>query len=420
MPQVDVAGLVDALHAREIWPYRVLADLINEAPEVLPDVLGAGVARLTRSSAAVDALIGLVDASVLQAEAGHALTVLVAGADPRDSQAASLIAYLSLQDAQLLSGYLDLLWDLQVNQGTYYESWPWRGGTDPRLRERLLTLMRSADAGTARRAQACLLQTRDPGLLRRVASAPVPGPSFSALDLRSVGWDHDGDQLIRLAPVATYHLRFPDGFLRPFQWVGAEKPIPHPTWQLPSEPRLLAAFGGLAHGQCPGCRGPLHRLLHLPRVPADLGVSKCQSLDLAACLRCLGWAISTMFFQHGRDGRIIGAIGKPDVERIFDPQPDPLPAAELRLAVTPPRWQQQDWALSNSRENLSRVGGEPTWIQEPGYRACPGCKRRMHFLAQLDSLDFAGGSAWLWGSGGVAYMLWCDPCRISGVLWQCT
>ena len=44
----------------------------------------------------------------------------------------------------------------------------------------------------------------------------------------------------------------------------------------------------------------------------------------------------------------------------------------------------------------------------------------MHFLAQLDSLDFAGHREWLWGSGGIAYVLWCDPCRISAVFWQCT
>jgi hypothetical protein len=43
----------------------------------------------------------------------------------------------------------------------------------------------------------------------------------------------------------------------------------------------------------------------------------------------------------------------------------------------------------------------------------------MHFLAQLDSLDFADGSQWLWGSG-IAYMFWCDPCRISATIWQCT
>jgi len=420
MAPVDVAGLIDALAARAHWPYGAVAGVMNEAPEVLPDLLHAGVARLSRSSTAIDAVIGLVDADVLRAEASHGIAVLAAGADPRHSQAASLIAYVSLQDPHRLAGDLDLLWDLGVNHGAYYESWPWRAATDPALQEHLVRLMGSADAAAARRARACLLQTRDPGLLRRAAADAAPGPLPWVLDLRAVAWDFDGKRLIRLAPAATYHLRFPSGFLRPFRWAGASQPIPHPTWQLPADPGMPAAFGGLAAGSCPGCGGQLHRLLHLPVIPAGLGVSSCRALELATCLTCLGWAISTIFFRHGSDGHIIAAIGERDTNTGFVLRPGPLPAAQVSLTATPPRWDQQDWALSNNRENLNRIGGEPTWIQDPGYPQCPVCQRRMHFLAQLDSLDFADGSQWLWGSGGIAYILWCDPCRMSATLWQCT
>jgi hypothetical protein len=42
MSPVDVVGLIDALAVRARWPYEVLAGLMNEAPEVLPDVLRAG------------------------------------------------------------------------------------------------------------------------------------------------------------------------------------------------------------------------------------------------------------------------------------------------------------------------------------------------------------------------------------------
>src|SRR5260370_35522333 len=90
------------------------------------------------------------------------------GADPRESQAASLIAYLSLQDPRLLASDLDLLRDLGVNRGTYYESWPWRAATDRVLHERLVRLMGSADAATAQRRPACLLQTPAPVLRPRV------------------------------------------------------------------------------------------------------------------------------------------------------------------------------------------------------------------------------------------------------------
>jgi len=54
-------------------------------------------------------MIGLVDVEVLRAEASRGIAVLAEGADPRESQAASLIAYLSLQDPRLLASDLDLL-----------------------------------------------------------------------------------------------------------------------------------------------------------------------------------------------------------------------------------------------------------------------------------------------------------------------
>jgi hypothetical protein len=102
MAQVDVVGLVDGLAGRAHWPYDVLAELMNQAPEVLPDVLHAGIERLAHSSPAIDALVGQVDAGVLAREAEHSVVVLAAGADPNDSQAASAIAYVSLQDPSLL------------------------------------------------------------------------------------------------------------------------------------------------------------------------------------------------------------------------------------------------------------------------------------------------------------------------------
>ena len=42
-----------------------------------------------------------------------------------------------------------------------------------------------------------------------------------------------------------------------------------------------------------------------------------------------------------------------------------MQATEVALADTPARWQRQDWGQSNGRENLHRVGGEPSWIQSP-------------------------------------------------------
>jgi hypothetical protein len=45
----------------------------------------------------------------------------------------------------------------------------------------------------------------------------------------------------------------------------------------------------------------------------------------------------------------------------------------------------------------------------------------MSFLLQLDSeLVTQEEAEWLWGSGGIGYFFWCDGCKISGGLYQCT
>jgi hypothetical protein len=99
----------------------------------------------------------------------------------------------------------------------------------------------------------------------------------------------------------------------------------------------------------------------------------------------------------------------------------PLGEAEVRPVETPRRWRWQDWALSNGRENLNRVGGEPCWVQSAEYFDCPTCGSLMSFLMQLDSdLPTEDGGEWLWGSGGIGYGFWCDRCKVSAFLWQCT
>jgi hypothetical protein len=90
-----------------------------------------------------------------------------------------------------------------------------------------------------------------------------------------------------------------------------------------------------------------------------------------------------------------------------------IPQTPVELVRLDDRWRQQDWALSNNRENLHRAGGEPTWIQHASYPACPGCTRTMSAAGQIAIAD-------LWDSEGICYLLWCDPCAISAVIYQQT
>jgi len=99
-----------------------------------------------------------------------------------------------------------------------------------------------------------------------------------------------------------------------------------------------------------------------------------------------------------------------------------LMQAEVGLAAMDgARWQQQDWGQSNHRQNLSRVGGAPSWVQSAWYPACIDCGEEMPFVMQLDStLPTTGEGTLLWGNGGMLYTFWCATCRVSGHFWQCT
>lgn len=99
----------------------------------------------------------------------------------------------------------------------------------------------------------------------------------------------------------------------------------------------------------------------------------------------------------------------------------PIKETEISFSKTPERWKFQSWGCSNSRENLFRLGGEPTWIQSAEVLTCPICGEKMDFLMQLDTdlPDIEDGEVYF-GSGGICYVFWCDKSKVSGYLIQCT
>jgi hypothetical protein len=98
-----------------------------------------------------------------------------------------------------------------------------------------------------------------------------------------------------------------------------------------------------------------------------------------------------------------------------------LKEVDVLLARSPHRWRWQDWALSNGRESLHRVGGHPTWVQSVDYPQCPDWGARMKALLHLDSeLPTVDGEEWDWGSGGICYVFCCSRCSVTASLWQCT
>jgi len=91
---------------------------------------------------------------------------------------------------------------------------------------------------------------------------------------------------------------------------------------------------------------------------------------------------------------------------------------EVALVQSPARWQWQDVRHNSHDVNLSRLGGNPYWLQyNAEYPDCPECGKRMVFLMQLmDSLPEANGNRQMWGDTGMGYFFWCDACAISGFI----
>lgn len=340
--------------------------------------------------------------------------------------AESVVAYASLQTPELLTSWLPQLWESNPNGSSYYAEYPWRcadGAEIARLQHLVLT-----DVDPTR-AWRCLLQTRDPEVLAWLvahhSAGKLPDYCTPRLMLEMVGFEPSQSEPRSLVAPASFHVCLALEVLdsadpRP-DWIARGN---HPTWGGASHARgTELTFGGeSATAGCASCGGRLHRLLALPRVPDGLLVSSRRSIEIATCLSCLGWERSSerFFYSHDANGAPT-QIGFVDDHLVPQFPTGALMQMAGTLAPTDPRWRVQDWALSNSRENLNRVGGEPTWIQNAEYPACPLCNETMRYLLQLDSeLPIADGGQWLWGSGGIAYVHWCDVCAVSAIGWQCT
>lgn len=70
----------------------------------------------------------------------------------------------------------------------------------------------------------------------------------------------------------------------------------------------------------------------------------------------------------------------------------------------------------------SKFGGNPGWIQNDETPKCDCCKKKMEFVAQLDSIDFTGFSGrnteYMFGDVGMIYIFFCKTCGISKSVFQ--
>jgi hypothetical protein len=426
--QQQIESIVGSLEKEGVRaaPVEETIDLALAHPDAVSDLALAVMYRFPEGGTFLDGAFSYMPQERWPQLIKVALDTLGKTPQIKNEAAESVIGYASLQCPPALHPHLDRIFSARPNAGTYYEFYPWRESGDQHF-DFLQNVLEASDVSTdeRKRAWTSMFQTRRTTVIDyAISHANIVSPpdwaeeAWLQAHLHLVGFHRGSDSLRRICPDALYHLQFGEQFFEPQTRPPWLKRI-HPTWKLP-EPIQTARFGGVGHGECSLCRQKLHCLFVLDPIPLGLGITGLKRLELDVCLSCLGWERQPLFYRHDEIGlsRNIGYDGPP-VKPEFPV--GPLREAAIGLAQTPRRWFWQDWGCSNSRENLSRIGGEPCWIQDAEYATCPSCENVMPYLFQLDSnLPTADGGDWLWGSGGIAYGFWCNECRVSGFLWQCT
>lgn len=423
-PKQQVESIVRSLEKKGVPPDEKATVLATSYPEAVSDLAKEVMRRFPKGGTFLDGAFSYLPQERWPELVQVALDILE-NSDAKNDAAASVVGYASLQSPSALHPHLDRIFRIRPNMGSYYECYPWRESGDQHYGFLRHTIENSPSMENRGKAWTALWQTRHTKLIKyAISCADDISPSHWSSEawvqahLHLVGFHRENRSLRRTCSDTLFHLQFPERFFEPQSrppWLARI----HPTWKL-SGPIQKVSFGGESQGQCSLCGGTLHRLFTLHLVPPELGIKRLKKLELATCLSCLGWEQQPLFYQHTKDGSPSNiAYDGPRVKPQF--RVGPLREAEIGVALTPRRWFWQDWALSNGRENLNRVGGEPCWVQDAEYPNCPSCKKAMAFLFQLDSdLPTADGGEWLWGSGGIAYGFWCDKCRVSAFLSQCT
>ncbi|TWO68661.1 DUF1963 domain-containing protein [Caenimonas sedimenti] len=393
----------------ETRPFERLFELLQSGPQAAALFAESALERVPEGGTFLNTALSFVPRDEFQRLVEASLQRL-----GRSQAAEDLVAHASLQFPDLLHPHLGQIFEARPNKDTYYEQWPWRSSGEAAGEHLLDVLACPPSEAAALRAWLCLLETRHETLLRvaeaKADAVPLELPFADYLLEIGFAWPH--------GPMYTSevsHLIFAEGYFTAPRATWTARTL-HPSWHVEGT-GVACRVGGCAAGTCGLCGGQLHHLLTCP-LPAGNGESTCEPIAFVTCLSCLGWEKPLLSYHHP-----VGDCPRSlDVGNIV-PQFPALPLRETvaQLTPTPSRWRWQDWGLSNSRENLCRVGGYPTWVQSAEYPACPGCEERMRFVLQLDSeLPTENDGEWLWGSGGVCYAFWCASCRNSSLFWQCT
>jgi hypothetical protein len=401
-------------------PYAELFDILDTRRAELPDLARGLIERFPDAGAFFDDIISHLTRDELQSFVRYVFDPSKSLVD--NAAATELIAQVAEQFPELLITLLPIIFETP-ELCTDRARKAWFGAGEGEI-ERLFSLVRTADTDPAQRQRAfqCLFETRDIGVMRELYVLLQDILDNDQLQEIYRSFDQDvAEGVIRpLCSGESHHIIFPKDYPDFFDGETGEIRRRHPSWTATEADRQeTAIFGGNSVNTCSLCDGTLHNLI---RVPGTVGkeILSGREVAFATCMTCLGWHEMPLFYKHNADGVphcMNGDAGSATPEYTEGP----LKQVSVTLAPTPVRWRRQDWAASNARQNLNKIGGFPSWIQGAQYPECPECSRTMRFALQLDSeLAMEDGTSWLWGSGGMCYAFWCSDCSISATLWQST
>lgn len=339
----------------------------------------------------------------------------------KNENAESVIEYASLQFPELLHNDLELVFDRIPNHHNFYAFYPWRHLAKEKIKflKNKLTDIKTT-VNDKKKLFECLLQTRDIETVNFAYDFAINNDLFSINNsqdvllsyLELVGFT------LRNAKIENYCLNDIRHFSFQKDYFSKDRPIhinkeQHPTWNLNAD-KTKYKLGGILQDDN---KNPFVHLITFDEIPDGLNVTELTSLTLGMHLRELN-ECGAVYYQHDKLGKP-SKIGEINKIEIFSDLP--IKATEISFAKTPERWAFQSWGSSNSRENLFRLGGEPTWIQNAEVLICPICREKMDFLLQLDTdlPDIENGEVYF-GSGGICYAFWCDKTKVSGYIMQCT
>ncbi|WP_324028214.1 hypothetical protein QSV08_09865 [Maribacter sp. BPC-D8] len=340
-----------------------------------------------------------------------------------NDNAAEVIAYASLQFPDLLHQHLDVLFKLKPNESSYYSEYPWR---DLPFEKALILKDKFIAAKTKKHEKeklfSCLLETRNLKIIEEVYSYTKENNFFQYINdedlngyliacLENVGYTIKENKITRYCSKKVRHINFQTNYFLNKKPIHFKK---HPTWYLNSENNSYNFGGAITNDE----NNPLTHIITLSTILKELGISDLTELTLGLHINEINEGYGNVYYKHNNLGKpqLIG-----DLHNIEDCIDLPIKPTTIKLAVTPERWKYQFWGSANSRENLFRIGGEPTWIQSAEVLTCPKCKEKMNFLLQLDTaVPDTNGDELYFGSGGICYAFWCDEDKISGYSMQWT